>query len=168
MDHAFKTCGFRPCGPRGAIVLIGVGNEFAGDDGVGHYIARKLKAKDLPGTQVEFLNGDLSSLIEAWRGKDSAIIFDAAKSGAPPGKIYCFEASSQSVPGRLFTQSSHKLGLAEAVELSRQLSLLPSYTVIYGVEGKSFNYGVGLSPEVKNAALDVVEQVTRYVLGGEQ
>lgn len=164
-----NACGYRPHEPEGKIVLIGIGNEYASDDGVGHYIAKELKTKNLPGTYVELLSGEAASLIEAWRGKESAIVFDAVRSGALAGKIYRFDAHSQSVPDRVFNcSSSHSLGVSEAVELSRRLNLLPPRIIIYGIEGKNFGQGVGLSPEVKNSARDVVELVMREVLGEDQ
>ena len=169
MDLAAKACGCRYHEPDGKIVLIGVGNEYSSDDGVGHYIAKELKTKNLPGTHFEFVSGEAASLIEAWRGKGNAIVFDAVRSGAPAGKIYRFEAHSQSVPGRLFNpSSSHNLGVSEAVELSRRLNLLPPRIIIYGIEGKNFGQGVGLSPDVKNSARDVVELVMREILGEDQ
>jgi hydrogenase maturation protease len=163
------ACGSGHHQPSVEIVLIGIGNEYSSDDGVGHYIAKELKTKNLPGTHVELLSGEAASLIEAWRGKESAIVFDAVRSGALAGKIYRFEAHSQSVPSMLFNcSSSHSLGVSEAVELSRRLNFLPPCIIIYGIEGKNFGQGVGLSPEVKNSARDVVELVMMEILGEDQ
>jgi Ni,Fe-hydrogenase maturation factor len=37
--------------------------------------------------------------------------------------------------------------------------------MVYGIEGKNFLLGVGLSPEVENAVQEVVEQVAHEIQG---
>jgi len=49
------------------------------------------------------------------------------------------------------------------VELARALGRLPPRLIIYGIEGKSFEAGAGLSPEVQAAVEGVVERVLREV-----
>jgi len=43
--------------------------------------------------------------------------------------------------------------------LARALGRLPPRLIVYGVEGKAFEAGVGLSPEVKAAVQEVAERV---------
>ena len=46
---------------------------------------------------------------------------------------------------RLFRTSTHLLGVAEAVELGRELDRLPQRLTVYGIEGERFDVGEGLS-----------------------
>lgn len=49
--------------------------------------------------------------------------------------------------------------MAEAIELARTLKQLPAKLIIYGIEGKHFAFGMGLSPEVEQATAEVVATV---------
>jgi hydrogenase maturation protease len=79
-------------------------------------------------------------------------------SGAAPGTIRRFDASAQPLPKDAFRCSTHAFGVARAIELSRALGELPRSLVVYGIEGKNFAAGVGLSPEVERAVGEVVRR----------
>jgi hydrogenase maturation protease len=133
--------------------VIGLGNEWRGDDGVGLEVARRLNGRALDGEPI--------GLVEALNGSDEVVLVDAVTSGAPPGTVYQFEAGSEPLPARLFgTSSTHALGLGEAVELARSLGRLPSRVLVYGIEGTAFSFGKGLTPDVAAAADRVVEEVS--------
>jgi hydrogenase maturation protease len=132
--------------------VIGLGNEWRGDDGVGVEVARRLHGKVLDGEPI--------GLVEALDGAGEVVLVDAVSSGSPAGTVHVFEAGSEPLPAALFGASStHALGLAEAIELARSLGQLPGRVLVYGVEGENFAFGKGLSPEVAAAAERVVEEV---------
>jgi hydrogenase maturation protease len=143
----------------GQILIIGLGNDYRGDDSVGRALARRLQA--IAGDSVRVLeeSGEGVALIEAWKGGDFVILIDAVHSGGVPGTIHRFDAAMQPIPGSFFHYSTHAFSVAEAVELARALNQLPPRLVIYGIEGKNFDSRVGLSPEVKVAAEEVFRMV---------
>ncbi len=143
----------------GEIIVIGVGNDYRHDDGVGPLIARKLEGKKLPKTLIKVHSGEGISLMESWEGAQTVILLDAVKSGEQPGKIYRFNSHFDSIPTGFFNCSTHDFGVREAVELARAFDRLPPGLIIYGIEGKSFEEGVGLSSEVKKVINDVVTRV---------
>jgi hydrogenase maturation protease len=143
-----------------AVLLIGIGNEYRGDDGAGLAAIRSIKARDLSGTLCVESTGDGVSLMETWSASDVVILIDAVSSGARPGTIYRFDALTQSIPLCFSMHSTHAFGLAEAIELARTLGRLPRSLIVYAIEGKSFIAGTGLSPEVEQAVPEAVEQVT--------
>jgi hydrogenase maturation protease len=49
--------------------------------------------------------------------------------------------------------------VAEAIELARALGKLPGQLIVFGIEGKTFKAGNGLSGEVAIAVADVVGRV---------
>ncbi|MGA8805322.1 MAG: hypothetical protein WB866_11580, partial [Solirubrobacterales bacterium] len=55
----------------------------------------------------------------------------------------------------LFRSSTHALGVADAVELARELDRLPARLAVYGIEGENFEAGEGLTPAVE-ATVDVL------------
>lgn len=140
-------------------LVIGVGNEYRHDDAVGLVVARRLREKNLQNVIVLEMSGTGAELIEAWRGAEKVILIDAAHSGAEPGKVFRFEAHHQSIPTEFFHYSTHALSVAEAIELARTLGQLPPHIIVYGIEGKDFTMGTGLSPEVEQAALTVLSRI---------
>jgi hydrogenase maturation protease len=141
------------------MVVIGVGNEFRRDDGVGLVVAHALRTHALPGVEVIEASGEGAELLLVWEGAESVIVVDALASGAPPGTIYRLDATAGPLPASFFAASSHAFGLAEAVELARVLGNLPPRLVIYGIEGSDFRPGHGMTLPVSLAARKVVRQI---------
>jgi hydrogenase maturation protease len=150
---------------RRPVLIIGVGNEFRGDDGAGLAVSRRLGALGLEGVRVLEVEGEGTAVMAAWKGADAVILADAVYSGAVPGTVHRLEAHARPVPGNFFHMSSHAISVADAIELARSLGELPPRFIVYGIEGKSFEAGVGLSPEVEKAGQEVVEAVRRELRG---
>jgi hydrogenase maturation protease len=144
--------------PHSLPLIIGIGNEYRGDDAVGLIVARRLKECLADSVTVLEQSGDGVSLMDAWRGAETVIIIDAAMSGAGPGTIHRYDANTRPAPKSYFCCSTHAFGVAEAIELARALGNIPQRLVVYGIEGKNFAAGVGLSAEVEKAAGETVRQ----------
>ena len=146
----------------GPAVVIGVGNPFRRDDGVGAAVAERLRPV-LPVSwrvEVKALDGEPTRLIDAWYGAGLAVVVDAGRWGAAPGTIARSEVGTASGEGepvlvRGGGSSTHGAGLAQAIAIARTLGRLPGRLVVYAVEGGDFGDGPGLSPAVE-AALDTV------------
>lgn len=141
------------------IIIIGVGNAFRSDDGVGIVIAQKLKAKNIDGIEVIEESGEGVSLMNSWENFDHVIIVDAVSSGEKAGTIYYLDAINKEIPKSFFNYSTHAFSVAESIELSRVLGNLPQKLFIYGIEGKDFSAGQTLSPEIEEASLKVIDQI---------
>ena len=99
-------------------------------------------------------------LIEACQGASEAWIIDAVRSGAPAGRLHRLDASEQPLPASLFGVSTHRLGIAEALELARALGRLPARVLVYGIEGAAFEAGGPVSPAVAAAAQRLADSLT--------
>ena len=109
--------------------------------------------------------GEALGLLEQWEGAAAAVLVDAIHSGAPAGTIHRVDASAEPIPASLASSSStHAVGVGEAVELARALGRLPRQTVVYGVEGGSFEVGDELTPAVAAAVERVAEAVREEVV----
>lgn len=150
------------------IRVIGIGNTHRRDDGVGIEIARHIREKVGRLIDVVEASGEVAGLIDAWTGADTVIAFDAVLSGGEPGEIYRVDAVANAVPIKFGLYSSHSMGLAEAVELSRALGTLPRRLVIYGIEGSDFGMGVGLTDEVEKSAHKLVHSTLVAVQSAAQ
>ena len=140
-------------------LIIGLGNDYRSDDAVGRVVARKLVAESLDGVRILEESGEGAASMDAWRGADFVILIDAVHSGAKPGTIYRIDAHVEEIPRSFFHYSTHAFSVAEGVELARSLGELPPRLVIYGIEGKNFESGIGLSPEIETAAEETVRRV---------
>src|SRR5215475_15850091 len=144
-------------------LIIGIGNEYRGDDAVGLIVARRLKERLADSVKVLEQSGDGAALMEAWRGAETVIIIDAMMSGGAPGTIHRFDASAQPIPKRSLRYSTHAFGVAEAIDLARSLGKIPQRLMVYGIEGKNFAAGVGLSAEVEKAAGEAARQALTLI-----
>ncbi len=142
------------------VVVVGIGNEFRKDDGVGLYVSRLIQEKgDMEIRVVEGIP-DGYALIETWDDPSRVIIIDCASSGAKPGTIYHFDALKEEIPSDLFDGfSTHSISIVDAIELAKTLKRLPKSLAVYGIEGKVYSPGTQLSPEVKMAADKLVGQI---------
>ncbi|MGB5106980.1 MAG: hydrogenase maturation protease [Candidatus Zixiibacteriota bacterium] len=140
-------------------LVIGIGNPFRRDDGVGVKVAEAIAAANIPDCEVGIQSGEGAALMDCWRDASRVIVIDAVRSRSAPGKIHRIDAAAGHVPSDFFHYSSHAFGLAEAVEMSRALGQLPKSLHVFGIEGQDFAEGVGLSPEIDAAANECVFQI---------
>jgi hydrogenase maturation protease len=142
--------------------VIGIGNLYRSDDAVGILIARKLKDIKSDQVNVQEQSGEGTSLMDAWKDYETVWIVDAVSSGEPPGSIHRLDASKQPIPTKFFSCSTHNFGVAEAIELARTLNQLPEQLKLYGIEGKNFQPGEVLSPEVEQAMESVSNEISKH------
>lgn len=145
--------------PAGSLLVIGVGNTYRCDDGVGLEVAQKLR--ELAPTHIKVLEhgGEGAGLMEMWRDARAVILVDATHSGAAPGTIHRINCSLHALARSMFSSSTHAFSVADAVELSRVLGQLPSLFIVFGVEGADYSDGTELTSTVRQAVPRVVEEV---------
>jgi hydrogenase maturation protease len=147
----------------GRLLVIGIGNPYRSDDRAGLVVAERLAAILPTGVPVLALDGDAPELLAAWEGASYTIVIDSLASGRPAGTVERLDAGAAPLAARFATDSTHGLGLAQAIELARTLGTLPARVVVYGIEGGSFAPGTTLTPGVAAALDRVVEQVRTEV-----
>ena len=140
-------------------LLICIGNDYREDDGLGFYIGRHPKIKNLQGIRILENSGDGMAMMDAWKDAGMVIIVDAVHSGRPAGTIFRFDAINNPLPANIFAVSTHHVGIPECIALSRSLGLLPEKLIFYGIEGESFGQSMELSAIVREAADAVVDNI---------
>jgi len=142
--------------PRAAV--IGVGNEFRRDDGIGPALIERLKRYALPGVSLVVADGEPTQLLDAWEGAELAIVVDAVMcEPATPGRVHRTTLDAPLVA--VESASTHGLGLPDAVRLADALGRAPGRLVVFAVEAADLGFGVGLSPEVERTIRDLVRNV---------
>ncbi|MEU8547679.1 hydrogenase maturation protease [Streptomyces roseoverticillatus] len=154
--------------PSARIVVIGLGNVFRRDDGLGPAVVTRLERRagrgSLPaGVRFVCCDGEPGRLIDLWQGAGLAVVVDAARARpCRPGRVHRLEPDE--CPGRrVGAASGHGLGLADAVELARALGRMPDRLVVYAVEGADGGPGRGLSPAVAAAVEPLAQRVEEEI-----
>ncbi|MEW6001341.1 MAG: HyaD/HybD family hydrogenase maturation endopeptidase [Nitrospirota bacterium] len=158
----------KPQGEEGShqkIVILGVGNLILSDEGVGVHVVNELTKMSLPPGVLIIEGGtDGFRLLNVITEADRLIVIDAVKCGAAPGSIYRFNVDDvRSCPSG-FKTSVHQIGILEVIDLSGLIGKTPKTTVI-GIEPKSLEMGMELSPEVKARIPRVIELVLEEIKG---
>lgn len=144
------------------VAVIGVGNEFRRDDGVGPAVVAALSERPdeprLTGVDLVVADGEPTRLVDALAGLDVAVIIDAARCDPPePGRVHRHVVDGTSLPPS--AGSSHGLGVPEAIQLAAVLDRLPERVIVHTVEADELGYGTGLSPAVAAAVPHVADAV---------
>ncbi|TNC24171.1 hydrogenase maturation protease [Amycolatopsis alkalitolerans] len=139
-------------------VVIGVGNEYRHDDGVGPAVVAEL-GRLMPAVRATVSDGEPASLLEAWSRAELAVVVDAVLcEPSEPGRIW--RSTVDDLGAVLGTASSHALGIPDAVRLAKELDRLPGRLLVFAVEAADLSLGVGLTPPVAAAVPRVVEAIT--------
>ena len=142
------------------IVIIGLGNDFRSDDGVGLFIARELSKMNLAGVKTVEGVSDGTTLLEIWDKAMHAYVIDAVASGENPGTVFRFEPVVEDIPADYFSNySTHSFNVVESVRLAKVLNKLPSTLIVFGIEGKDFSAGAGLSAPVEKSAIMIINRI---------
>ena len=147
-----------PCNEKKAMVL-GVGNLLLSDEGVGVHVVRKLMEMALP-PRVEVVDGGVRGLglMGTVAGADCLIVIDAVRGGGPPGSIYRFDVEDLTKSPQMYKMSVHEVGILDVLHVSRLVGQTPNTTII-GIEPKSLEMGMDLSPEIQAKVPRVIELI---------
>ena len=114
-----------------SLVILGLGNDLLGDDGIGLLVARALQGHESPPVSVRTSAQSGLYLLEDLQGYEDAIVVDSV-AGDRPGsfrELHGAEVADVVVP------SAHYVGLPEALALARAAGLsVPRRLRIFGVE----------------------------------
>ena len=150
--------------------ILCLGNELVRDDGVGIRVGRILSALPLPDdVRIEFTPHLGFDLLEAVQGAERLILVDAMHTGRPPGTCITLQGAAieRYAAG---AAASHTVGIAELMEVAQRLA--PdrdrASIIFVGIEGQAFDeYGIELTPAVRQAIPEAVTQVLRAIGANE-
>lgn len=136
-------------------VVIGIGNSFRRDDGVGLMVADQIAERGVSGVRVMTGIDDPTALMEAWNGTPKAVVIDAVV-GSTAGRVRRWSAIDLAGASVV---SSHALGLAQTCALGEALGRMPGELVVFTVDTADTGHGVGLTPAVAAAVPVVVDAI---------
>jgi len=143
----------------GKTVVLGLGNPYLRDDGVGIAVATELQRRGMGGrTLVQAHQTFDLGLLSEYGGASRLIIVDAVRSGSAPGTVAEYEVAPS--PGPLSPLPGlHSLELHDLIDFASRMGLLSCPVTVIGIEPKDCEVGEGLSPEVERAIPEVVALV---------
>ena len=143
--------------------IIGAGNSFMGDDGVGTAVLKLLMNEPIPEDVglIDIGTSGLNLLHSLAKISDTAVIVDAVDFGGAVAETRCFSLedikSIKQSPGL----SSHECDLLKMIELSKKLGECPKTIMIFAIQPASMAPSMKLSPLLKmklpEFAKDVIE-----------
>ena len=140
-----------------ALVILGLGNDLIGDDGVGLLAAARLEGRLGPDVAVRTSAQSGLYLLEHLQGFDDAIVVDSIL-GEVPGQVREL-ASEELRPTTV--PSAHYAGLPEVLAVARGAGMqIPERLKVIAVEiDGAQTIGAGPSPAVLAAIPEVVRRV---------
>lgn len=142
------------------IMVMGVGNVLLSDEGLGVRFLDELAKSNLP-ENVELLEGGTAGLelVHLIQEVDFLIIIDSMNAQAEPGALFRFQPGDIKVFPEEFEVSFHQIGIIEVLAIAKVVGQAPQ-TLIFGVQPKSLEWGMDISPEIQA----LFPRLTEFVL----
>lgn len=152
--------------PASPVVIVGLGNEIASDDGVGIHAARTLEAafQDRDDIEIVALPWAGFALLDVLRGRRRAILIDGLATGAHrPGTVV--RLSEDDLAGSVRLNSFHDINYPTVMALGRTMGWgMPDEVAIWGVEmAVADEFGETLTADVADSVQTVVNEVSRFI-----
>ena len=152
--------------PIASTVIVGLGNEIAGDDGVGIHVARILQHRLEASSEIDVVALPWAglALLDILRGRTRAAIVDCLTTGDhPPGTV--LRLDERKLAGSVRLNSFHDISFPTAMNLGRQMGWhMPDDVAIWGVEAESIGvFHEGLSPAVTAAVEPLIDEVLVFI-----
>ncbi len=148
----------------GCAVVIGIGNDYRRDDGVGPAVAAILAETEPSRVRVVTCAAEPTAVLDAWDGSRVAVLVDAAVGGSPGQVRTC--SLEELIETR--SVSSHELSLRATFELARALGRAPDRVAVVSIGVADTGHGIGLTPAVQAALPEAVRAVLRAVGDGQK
>ncbi len=126
-------------------LILGIGNELLGDEGVGVHAARLLRKENLP-KQIKIVEVGTAILdaLPDLEQADRVIILDAMKDDQPPGTVY--KISLDHCSGASCIASMHGFDIFRVMALAGRST--PPPVMVFGVEPQKIDWSLELSTSV--------------------
>ncbi|GAA2895629.1 hydrogenase maturation protease [Streptomyces mexicanus] len=147
----------------GRVVVVGVGNAFRRDDGVGPAVVEALRDRVPDGTVLAVSDGEVGRMLDLWHGADTVVVVEAVR-GRParPGRLHTLSVAQAAAQANA-SASTHALGLGECFALAEALDRLPQNLVVHAMEVADVELGTGLSEPVRSAMPELIDRTVATV-----
>jgi hydrogenase maturation protease len=145
------------------IAVLGIGNLLLKDEGIGVHVAHKL-AGLLDDDNVKIIDAgtypDFISLVD--NNLEKLIVVDAVVNGDKPGTVYRFNFDDVDLEAAL-PLSVHDISVLDSLKTMALFDRQPKSTVIIGIEPKTIDFGLDLSPEIEDKLPEIINLVLKEI-----
>lgn len=148
---------------RTDVKIVGFGNKFRSDDGIGIRIIKELEKLEFF-KDIEIIDGGTSGtdLIFWIKNCEKIIIIDAIDTGKNTGDIININVDDIEEFERkdYRSLSLHDLNLADILKLIKALKINTRISII-GIKPKSVDFGDKLSPEIERKIPELISEIKK-------
>lgn len=146
--------------PEQNILILGVGNPFRRDDGIGPAVIRRLQSENSL-QQVDLLDGGIDgfALLDQIKLYEKVLIVDAVDMGLKPGEIRIFSPAEAKMTIRTDALSTHGFGLAETLAFMETLEISTDVRIL-GIQAKDIGFGEDMTPEIHSQLDAIIETIS--------
>jgi hydrogenase maturation protease len=145
---------------RPRVLVVGLGNDLATDEGLGPHAVRRLAERGLP-ADVEAIDArtDLMAVADEMERAGRVILVDAIQAGGEPGTVYRWTLDEllERAARAAAPLSGHGLELVGWLRLAQATGMRMPPTVIYGIEPAAIAFGMELTPRVEQAMGEMID-----------
>ena len=150
------------------IAIVGVGNIWRSDDGVGIAVARAIKkcfGMARPHVEVMESDGEITRLLDCFGEFKYVYLIDAICADPhEDGAIIKLDALKSPLQEmEQMRASTHAMGIAQAIEMARAMGRLPVILRIFAIKASRFDHGNVLSKSVADSVKVVSEMIMKEI-----
>ena len=147
------------------VKIIGFGNKYRSDDGIGTRVVEELEKLDYF-KDIEIIDGGTSGsdLIFLIKGCSKIIIIDAIDAGQNVGDVVNIKINDieEFIRRDYKSLSLHDLNLVDILKLIKALKIDADISII-GVKPKKMDFGDRLSPEIEKKIPEIISLVKKEI-----
>jgi hydrogenase maturation protease len=152
---------------RTNVIIIGFGNKYRSDDGIGIRVIEELgKLNLLKDKNIEVIDGGTSGTDLIFLIKDCSkiIIVDAIDAGQKTGDVVSIKVNDieEFIKKDYRSLSLHDLNLADIFKLAKALKMIADISII-GVKPKNIGFGDKLSPEIEKKIPGIISLIRKEI-----
>jgi hydrogenase maturation protease len=151
------------------ILVAAVGNLWLGDDGFAGEVAKRLRARELPGdvAVADFGTGGLDLAYEVMRGYEALVLVDVSRQGGKPGTLYVMEVDPDAIETGIEDGAQidpHGMDPETVLRFVKATGGWPGQVVVIACEPEQVEeVGIGLTRSVAAAVEDAADLVAQTV-----
>jgi len=152
--------------------ILGIGNDFRGDDGFGLRVAKTLQTspfkQQLPTAKCFCLRGDISELMFHFESGKKLIMIDAIHSTDHRlGELLQFNLGDGTPFDSALGSSTHLLSVSEAISMADVLDIFPEKLLVLGLVSHHFKLGTSLSEVAESQIIPACHKVCELIKEAE-
>ena len=137
-------------------IILGIGNELLGDEGVGVHAVRQLRNGPLPeNSKVVEVGTAILDVLPELEQADRVIVLDAMKDCGAPGTVY--KIPLEHCSGSSCIASMHGFDIFRVMALAGRTK--PPPVIVFGVEPSEIGWSMTLSSVVNESLPYLIEAV---------